>query len=540
MHFAISPDSDFFTKIGGELPVSIQKLGRYEIVLKLGRGTMGTVYKAVDPVIDRTVAIKAINLDLPKDEIEDFEERFSREAKSAGRLNHPNIVTIYDAGESENTAYIAMEYLEGQSLREILKAGTSMSYDRISEIVAQIADGLAYAQQHGIVHRDIKPANIMITKTGQVKITDFGIAHLPTGSKTETGTILGSPKYMSPEQIVGKSVDGRSDIFSLGVVLYEMLTKKAPFDGDSISTIMYRIINETPADIRKINKQIPIAFDYIISKALAKLPENRYQKASELARDLRHYKTLSPAPSQLAAMKQPPQETLERRATRRIAPAVTTLELMPDTRKEPVFPPATPMESTMKLTNRAYPIIELPGAKGKESQLKLTPMPKDHKESKTVWITAGWLAVVAVTLFVFFSEWWPVFETHVAGNLGIPPAAKRESPSSTNSDTERPISSTTPLGKKTPGTAPSGKITTVPLGAEGEVGYLNFDVTPRGEIYVDGLKMGISPPLKKLTVTTGKHKVVVKSKVPPFTYVFKVNVEENQSTSVKAHFEPES
>ncbi|HMK13792.1 MAG TPA: serine/threonine-protein kinase [Burkholderiales bacterium] len=520
--------------------MTIQKLGRYEILLKLGRGTMGTVYKAVDPVIDRTVAIKAINLDLPKDEFEDFEERFYREAKSAGRLNHPNIVTIYDAGESENIAYIAMEYLEGQSLREILKAGTSMSYDRISEIVAQIADGLAYAQQHGIVHRDIKPANIMITKTGQVKITDFGIAHLPTGSKTETGTILGSPKYMSPEQIVGKSVDGRSDIFSLGVVLYEMLTKKAPFDGDSISNIMYRILNESPADIRKINKQIPIAFDFIVSKALAKLPENRYQKASELARDLRHYKTLSPPPSQLAALKQPQQQTLERRGTRRIEPAVTSLELVPDTRKEPVFPTATTMESTMKLTNRAYPIIELPGAKSKESQLKLTPAPKDHKGSKTALIAAGWLAVVAVALFMFFSEWWPAYETRIAGILGIPPAAKSETPGSDNIETERSLSTTTPLGKKTPGTAQSSKITTAPSATEGEVGYLNLDVTPRGEVYVDGFKMGISPPLKKLAVPTGKHRVVIKSKLPPYTFMFRVKIEENQSTSVKAHFEPES
>jgi hypothetical protein len=155
-------------------------------------------------------------------------------------------------------------------------------------------------------------------------------------------------------------------------------------------------------------------------------------------------------------------------------------------------------------------------------------------------IAAGWLAVVAVALFVFFSEWWPAYETRIAGILGIQPAAKRELPSSADGETERSLSSTTPLVKKTPGTAPSGKITTAPTAAEGEVGYLNFDVTPRGEIYVDGLKMGISPPLKKLVVSTGKHKVVVKSKVPPYTYVYKVNVEENQSTSVKAHFEPES
>ncbi len=500
---------------------------------------MGTVYKAVDPVIERTVAVKAINLDLPKDEFEDFEERFYREAKSAGRLNHPNIVTIYDAGETDNTAYIAMEYLEGQSLREILKAGTSMTYDRISDIVAQIADGLAYAQQHGIVHRDIKPANIMITKTGQVKITDFGIAHLPTGSKTETGTILGSPKYMSPEQIVGKSVNGRSDIFSLGVVLYEMLAGKAPFDGDSISTIMYRILNEIPVDTRKINKQVPVAFDYIISKALAKLPENRYQKAAELAHDLRRYKTLSPSPSQLAAMKQSSQKTLERRSTRRIEPTVKTLELMPDTRKEPVFPPAGPMESTVKLTDRAYPIIELPGAKGRENQLKLTPNHKDHSGSKTSLVGVVSLITITVVLFVFLDNLGLFSVKDIVFHSGVPSVVKQEGQADgASSDTESSFPSTAPLGKKIPGTAQSGKIINAPPAALGEVGYLNLDVTPRGEVYVDGFKMGISPPLKKLAVPTGKHRVVIKSRIPPYTYVFKVNVEENQSTFVKAHFEP--
>jgi eukaryotic-like serine/threonine-protein kinase len=520
--------------------VEIQKLGRYEIISKLGRGTMGTVYKAVDPVIERTVAVKAINLDMPKDEFEDFEERFYREAKSAGRLNHPNIVTIYDAGETESIAYIAMEYLEGQSLREILKAGTSMSYDRISEIVTQIAEGLAYAQQHGIVHRDIKPANIMITKAGQVKITDFGVAHLPTGSKTETGTIIGSPKYMSPEQIVGKSVDGRSDIFSLGVVLYEMLTGKAPFDGDSISTIMYRILNEIPVDIRKINKQIPVAFDYIISKALAKLPENRYQKATELAHDLRHYKTLSPSPSQLAAMKQSPQKTLERRSNRRIEPTVKKLELVPDARKEPVFPPAGPMESTVKLTDRAYPIIELPGAKGRENRLNLTTNHKEHSGSKTSLVGTISLIAIAVVLFVFLDKLGLFSLKDIVFHSGVPSVIKQEGQADgTSSDTE-PSFSTTPLGKKIPGTAQSGKIINAPLVAEDEVGYLNFDVTPRGEIYIDGFKVGISPPLKKLAVTPGKHRVVIKSKIPPYSYVFKVNVEVSQSTLVKAQFEPGS
>ncbi|HVS26397.1 MAG TPA: serine/threonine-protein kinase [Burkholderiales bacterium] len=503
-------------------------------MLKLGRGTMGTVYKAVDPVIERTVAIKAINLDLPKDEFEDFEERFYREAKSAGRLNHPNIVTIYDVGETDNIAYIAMEFLEGESLREILKSGASLSHDRISEIAAQIADGLAYAQQHGIVHRDIKPANIMITNAGQVKITDFGIAHLPSGSKTATGTILGSPKYMSPEQIVGKPVDGRSDIFSLGVMLYEMVTGKAPFDGETISTIMYRILNEIPADIRAINKQCPVAFDYIIHKALAKLPVDRYQNASELAHDLRHYKTLPlPAPAQLAAIKWPPQKTLERRVARRTDALETTLELPADAGNKPLS--ATPITSAANRADRAYPIIELPGATGKESQPKLTPAPKKLSRNKTVWVGAGSLATIAVALLVFLGKPGPANEKDATVHPDVSSAVKGEVQTDSG-DTKPLLPSTTQPGKKTPETGQSGKKTKAPP-VVGKVGYLNFDITPKGEIYVDGNKVGNSPPLKKLAVTPGKHLVEVKSRIRPYyTYTFMVNVEVNQSTLVRAEF----
>ncbi len=512
-----------------------QKLGRYEIVSKLGRGTMGTVYKAVDPVIERTVAIKAINLDLPKDEFEDFEERFYREAKSAGRLNHPNIVTIYDVGKTNNVAYIAMEFLEGQSLREILKSGTSLSHDRISEIAAQIADGLAYAQRHDVVHRDIKPANIMITNTGQVKITDFGIAHLPSGSKTATGTILGSPKYMSPEQIVGKPVDGRSDIFSLGVVLYEMVTGRAPFDGETISTIMYRILNETPVNIRTVNKRCPIALEYVIYKSLAKHPVDRYQNASELAHDLRNYKTLQlPPPAQLATMKQPPQKTLERRVARRKGAVETTLELPADDDKEPL--PSNSNADAANQVDRAYPIIELPGTTGKDSQSKTTPVLKKLYRNKLVWTGVGSLAVIAVTIFVLLSKQGPVIEKEAIVRPDVPSAVKDEGPGS-SSETKPSLPSTTKPEKKTLETGQSDKKTKTLPALGGKVGYLKFEVTPKGEIFVDGNRVGISPPLKKLPVTPGKHRVEVKGRTPPYyTYDFMVNVEINQSTMVRAEF----
>ena len=223
------------------------QLGRYELLAELGQGAMGVVYKALDPVLDRVVAIKTINLTLPKDELADYEARFYQEARAAGGLNHPNIVTIYDIGKSERLAYMAMEFLEGEELRSILSSKEALPVTLALDIAIQVADGLAYAHDRQVVHRDIKPANIMIVRDGLVKITDFGIARMRTNEvKTMTGMILGSPKYMSPEQVTGKRADHRVDLFSLGVVLYEMLTGEAPFLADSIHGIMYQIMQFSP------------------------------------------------------------------------------------------------------------------------------------------------------------------------------------------------------------------------------------------------------------------------------------------------------
>jgi len=266
----------------------IQTLGRYKIVGEIGQGAMGTVYKAVDPVIDRTVAIKTINLNLSKQELEEYEARFQQEIKAAGRLNHPNIVTIYDVGKTEQVAYMAMEFLEGKELKEIIAAGESMPIDQVVDIIAQVADGLWFAHQQEIVHRDVKPSNIMVLKGGIAKITDFGIARLPNSAvKTMTGLILGSPRYMSPEQVIGKQLDTRTDIFSLGVVLYEALTGLAPFDGDNINAIMYATVNTTPPPPSKHNRNVPAMLDLIAAKAMAKTLDDRYQTVKEFADDLR-------------------------------------------------------------------------------------------------------------------------------------------------------------------------------------------------------------------------------------------------------------
>ena len=270
-------------------------LGRYEVLSELGQGAMGVVYKARDPMLDRVVAIKTINLTLPKDELAEYEARFYQEAKAAGGLSHRNIVTIHDIGRSDRVAYMAMEFLEGKELRRMMQSRVPIGVGQALDIAAQVAEGMQYAHDRQIIHRDIKPANIMVLNDGLVKITDFGIARMRNNEvKTMTGMILGSPKYMSPEQVSGKRADTRSDIFSLGVVLYEMLTGTSPFVADNIHGVMYQTMNFNPPAPRTLNPDLPEVLNFIVAKALAKNLDDRYQKARDLAQDLRQaYAALS-------------------------------------------------------------------------------------------------------------------------------------------------------------------------------------------------------------------------------------------------------
>jgi eukaryotic-like serine/threonine-protein kinase len=264
------------------------QLGRYVIDSEIGRGAMGVVFKATDSVLQRTVAVKTVNMAMEKDHADKYEARFYQEARAAGALNHPNIVTVYDAGKAGDVVYMAMEYIQGVELRSLLVEGQPMGVAQAISIAAQVAEGLGYAHAQGVVHRDIKPANIMVVSDGPVKITDFGIARMRASADlTQTGVMLGSPKYMSPEQVIGKRADHRSDIFSLGVILYEMLTGAAPFSGENVTALMYQIVNFAPPAPSSVNRQVPEMLDFVIAKMLAKALEERYQDAREVAKDLR-------------------------------------------------------------------------------------------------------------------------------------------------------------------------------------------------------------------------------------------------------------
>ena len=264
-----------------------KQLGRYRLVAELGRGAMGVVYRAEDPLLNRTVAVKSIILmDDPAVRAE-YEARFFQEAKAAGGLNHPNLITIHDVGREGDIAYMAMELLEGTELRELMARGR-LPLPFALEVVAQVADGLAYAHEHGVVHRDIKPGNIMIMRDRRAKIMDFGIARVRASDiKTQTGAILGSPKYMSPEQVASQPADFRSDIFSLGVVLHEVAAGAPPFSAPTVTQLMQQIATTVPRPPSATNPEVPAMLDLIVAKAIEKLPGARYQSAAELARDLR-------------------------------------------------------------------------------------------------------------------------------------------------------------------------------------------------------------------------------------------------------------
>lgn len=268
------------------------KLGRYDIIREVGRGAMGVVYKAHDPVIEREVALKAINLAFEVNEEEKslYLSRFFREAKAAGKLNHPGIVTIFDVGEDKETGvpFIVMEFLEGTTLQELTRSGSLLPVRDVNNIISQLADALHYAHQEGVVHRDVKPANILIVPEMKAKITDFGIARLPQSDLTQSGQFIGTPNYMSPEQLAGKSqLDGRADLFSLGVIFYMMLTGERPFSGESFNTVSYKIAHVDPEPPRTLNPSIPEAYNAILKRLLAKDPDHRYPTGKDLVADIK-------------------------------------------------------------------------------------------------------------------------------------------------------------------------------------------------------------------------------------------------------------
>jgi serine/threonine-protein kinase len=385
------------------------KLGRYVIQSELGRGAMGVVYRASDTVLERTVAVKTVNMALEREGAEKYEARFYQEARAAGSLNHPNIVTVYDVGKEGDVAYMAMEFIEGVELRSMIAERRALPVSQAVSIAAQVAEGLAYAHQHGVVHRDVKPANIMVLKDGLVKITDFGIARMraATDELTQTGMMLGSPKYMSPEQVIGKRADHRSDLFSLGVILYELLTGGAPFNGENVTALMYQIVNFAPAAPSAVNPAVPELLDYIVAKVLAKPLEARYQNAQDLAQDLRACErqvstpstaTMPPRPPGLAPGAEPELAVTQ-------AQAVVMAQTLNRTRLEDAAgidttaPPARGLANSFDSNEATQRLAALTGAGMTPASVSATQALSSMKQpEKRGWRRRDWLLVGGATI----------------------------------------------------------------------------------------------------------------------------------------------
>jgi tRNA A-37 threonylcarbamoyl transferase component Bud32 len=283
----------------------VRRIGRYEIQEEIGRGAMGAVYRALDPQIGRTVALKVIlTRDLPPEDLAIYKERFYREARAAGKMSHPGIITVHDIAEDAyGTPYLVMEYVEGKTLDRLISrdGGERMPVPQCLEIAIQVAEALEYAHRQGVIHRDIKPANILVTPGGQAKIADFGVAKLVGTQYTQAGAVVGTPAFMSPEQLTGATVDARCDLFSFGVVLYWMLTGEKPFSGDTITAITYKVVHTSPLPPKQLNPALPAEYDTVLLKCLAKDAAARYQNARELITDLQALKAGRPLAAQPSA-----------------------------------------------------------------------------------------------------------------------------------------------------------------------------------------------------------------------------------------------
>jgi eukaryotic-like serine/threonine-protein kinase len=332
------------TPATGNGTVTEWPLGRFMVQRELGRGAMGAVYLGVDPQSRRQVAIKTMALahEFSGDQLADARQRFLREAETAGRLRHPDIVTIIDAGEDRNLAYIAMELLSGYDLTRHTRPGSLLPVPQVLQIAARVADALAFAHKHGVIHRDVKPANVMINPAiDQVKVTDFGIARVTDASKTRTGAVLGTPSYMSPEQLAGRRLDGRSDLYSLGVMLFQLLTGQLPMRGDSMAALMYAIANTPAPDVRSVRPELPQTLAEVVALALEKRPEVRYADGEQLALDLRTVVAMVEAAEAAAAGGPGPGDVAVPQATA-VAPSPPAAEAPAAVRQPPPVPQARP------------------------------------------------------------------------------------------------------------------------------------------------------------------------------------------------------
>jgi len=462
-----------------------QKFGRYLIVREIGHGAMGVVYEALDPTIGRKIALKAIRFDGIGTTADEAARRFKNEARAAGGLNHPNIVTVYDAGEDSGLLYLAMEFIEGSTLEALIREQRTIATAQTIDIIRQVCAGLDFAHAKGIIHRDVKPGNIMLASNGLAKITDFGIARAGE-AMTITGQVVGTPNYMSPEQVLGKPLDGRSDLFSVGVILYEMVTGERPFEGQSITTIMYKIVHETPIPPRKLDSTIHPGLSAVIEKALSKSADDRFPNGEALVRALQDYKTASL--SNVNTLGQPTGDFPG------LVDANATYDARPQPGQSTPYPPV-PSGSPAQQSRSTY-VPPPPPAQG--------PQPRHRWDLSPKWRRRVWILFVLAAIAIYSRVKHDSSKSQndqkdsgtPAATVAAPPAP---TPPSSNSETQPgPQQSSPSLVKHENASANSATA----------VMKLNSN-PPAAEVDLDGKPTGKRTPTE-LQIGRGRHRVTIR------------------------------
>ncbi len=510
MAFNVNPPN----KAADQLP-TIGHIGRYALKYQIGEGGLGRVYAAHDPLLSRLIAIKTLNLEIAAEERESFNALFLNEARAAGGLSHPHIVTVFDAGVSEQGAYIAMELLKGRDLRQLRLEGWKPTPTQAALVVRRVADALAYAHSKGVVHRDIKPANIFMVGRTQPRVLDFGIARVAHQHEAhaEGDVAGGSPYYMSPEQVRQQPVDRRCDVFSLGVVLYELLTGTRPFRGASLKEITDAVVEFAPPKAHEVDATVPKALSDIASRAMEKNPDDRYRSARALSRELRHWleehaqESTEPADEAPASLKRPLVWAASAVAALFVAGAawwaLSPHQAAPEVVQAPAPPPQvvaviTPPQAVAVVT--PPPVVEAPAS----------------------------APVVAAAA------------SPVAPLLVAPPPVAEAPPVEPAKPAEQPKPAAKPAApketvKERRAREREARLAATGAGATVATGVLRIAVSPWGQVEVDGKPVGIAPPLNELTLSEGRHTITIRNdEFPP--YSSSVNIVPGQAVSLKHRF----
>lgn len=475
------------------------RIGRFVYESEIGQGSVGIVYLFRDPMIGRKVAIKVLNPKLPASQRQLFEKHFIQEARAAGRLNHPNIVTVYDADKTGDLLFIVMEYLEGKELSEMLASGHQFTYKQIADMIGRIANALDYAHENGVIHRDIKPANIFIVGSSTPKVLDFGIASASRQLSDADSTIgqdqvserrlLGTPNYMSPEQAKSATVDARTDIFSLGVMFYQLLCGQLPFKGADVPGILHAIIHDAAIPPQAIKADVPLRLARIAAKALAKKPDDRYQRASDMARDLNRF--------------------LEKERTERIIAKIQNPEQGKVVAAKEEKVATKPGLSSRHIMAAAGGILVI----GLTLWFTLKPS-KPQPVPAPIAIQALQVDPVAASLAVPMVN--KTTETNTAPIVAVeePEVIKAAAP-------DKKALAAAKLAAKAKSAQVLAKAEPAPI----SLGVVQIAVSPWGEVFVDGQAKGIAPPLTKLNLSIGKHKIEIKNGDDNYAATVEVNAE---------------